>query len=109
MYFDLVEGHGWMRDFVLDVALPLGSHTYELKLQARWLRISADGTLQARNTIATTCSHDVPHYVIRNKGFTVKPRYKTVMRKSRRTGEEREVEEHDGWDLALEGNEITFV
>ena len=109
VYVDLVEGHGWIREFDLDVDLPLGSRTYKLKVQAGWLRSSLDGTLQARNAVATTCSHDVPHYVIKNKGFAVKPRYEKVTKRDKATGQMREVEELDGWDLEMEGNEIDFL
>lgn len=109
VYVDMVDGHGWVHDFVLDVDLPIGSRTYQLKVKADWLRSSMDGALRANDALATTCAHDLPHYVIKIGDFSVDPRYVTRERTNRRTGRVEETQELDGWELSMDDNEISFV
>ncbi len=109
VYLDMVDGHGWVHDFVLDVDLPIGSRTYQLKVRADWLRSSMDGALRANGALATTCAHDLPHYVIKIGDFSVDPRYVTRERTNRRTGKVETSEELDGWELSMDDNEISFI
>ncbi len=108
VYMDLVDGHGWIVDAVLDLELPIGGRSYKLKLQADWLRHSLDGSMETRNAVATTCSHDDPHYVIRIGNFTRTPRMVESTVKDPKTGLERTVEKLDGYEVALDSNAIDF-
>lgn len=108
VYMDLVDGHGWVVDAVLDFDLPIGGRSYKLKLQADWLRHSLDGSMESRNAVATTCAHDEPHYVIRIGKFSRTPRMVESTVKDPKTGVERTVEKLDGFDVALEDNAIDF-
>ncbi len=109
MYLDLVEGNGWLLKFVVDVDFPIFGRTYQLKVQAEWMRPSLDGTLLANGAVATTCAHDVPHFVIKIGSFTVAPRFKDEIVVDKRTGEEHSVRKRDGWDLSLDDNSIQFI
>lgn len=109
IYLDMVDGHGWVHEFVLDVELPLGGRDYSLKVQAAWLRTSSDGSMSANNALATTCQYDVPDYEIKIGSFSILPRFKTVERRNPNTGRLEEVSERDGWDFQLDDNEITVA
>ena len=109
VYLDLVDGHGWAHEFVLDIELPIGSRNYYLKVEVDWLRTSADGSMSAVGAVATTCEHDVPHYKIRIGNFAVVPRYKKEERQDQRSGAVEEVVERDGWDIELDNNEIALA
>ncbi len=109
MYMDLVDGHGWIVDAVLDFNLPIGGRSYKLKLRADWLRHSLDGSMETRNAVATTCSHGgEPHYVIRIGRFARTPRMVESTVEDPRTGVVRTVEKFDGFDVVLEDNAIDF-
>ena len=63
LYVDLVDGHSWIQGADLTIKTPetLGD---SLRVKAEWLRHSKDGSLRAEDATLTSCSHDVPHYVI---------------------------------------------
>lgn len=105
VYLDLMDGHGWVHEFVLDIELPIGGREYYLKVEVDWLRTSADGSMSAVGAVATTCQHDVPHYKIKIGNFAVVPRYKPV---EEGDGAQEELE-RDGWDIALDDNEIALA
>ena len=109
VYLDLMDGHGWVHQFVLDVEVPIGNREYFLKMEVDWLRTSADGSLSAVGAVATTCQHDVPHYKIKIGNFAVVPRFKRSERRDARRGSLDEVVERDGWDIELEDNEIALA
>lgn len=109
VYLDLVDGHGWVHQFVLDIELPIGSRNYYLKVEVDWLRTSADGSMSAVGAVATTCQHDVPHYKIRIGNFAVVPRYRKEERRNERSGAVEELVERDGWDIELDNNEIALA
>lgn len=109
VYLDLMDGHGWVHQFVLDIEVPIGSREYFLKVEVDWLRTSADGSMNAVGAVATTCLHDVPHYKIKIGNFAVVPRFKRSERRDARRGSLEEVLERDGWDIELEGNEIALA
>jgi len=109
IYMDMVDGHGWITDAVLDIELPIGGRKYGLKLQADWLRYSIDGSMQTKNAVATTCDFAVPHYVIKIGSFSRTPRMIEVERKDPNTGKTRLVEKLDGWDLSLDDNALDFL
>jgi hypothetical protein len=108
IYMDLVEGHGWIVDAILDLDMPVGGRRYQLKLQADWLRSSLDGEMETRNAVATTCSHDEPHYVIKIGNFSRKPYYVEKRKVDPKTGVEIVTQQLDGYEVALEGNAIDF-
>lgn len=109
VYMDLVDGHGWIVNAVLDLEMPIGGRKYRLKLQADWLRHSLDGSMETRNAVATTCTHDAPHYVIKIGSFSRMPRYSDSRVTDPVTGETRVVEKLEGYDVALEDNAIDFL
>jgi len=109
VYLDLMDGHGWVHQFVLDIELPIGGREYFLKLEVDWLRTSADGSMSASGAVATTCQHDVPHYKIRIGNFAVVPRYKQVERRDAGGRALDDGLERDGWDIALDNNEIALA
>ena len=91
-YFDLVDGHGWLQDAELFIDIDVSDQPGRLVVASEWLRHSADGTLYADNATVTTCTHEVPHFVVRTKDLRMTP-----------SGRER-VE----WDVHLRRNSLRF-
>jgi hypothetical protein len=110
VYLDMIDGHGWVQGFLLAVELPIGSRDYQLKVQANWVRASVDGTMRAVDAIATTCTFDVPDYVVHIDEFTIKPRYAEGTRGEGPTGASAASgRELAGWQLELDGNQLEFL
>jgi hypothetical protein len=64
MYLDRIGGHGWIRGGNYSFKDRLGGSDYVVKVQADWLRISADGSLGSRRARLTTSEFGVPSYYI---------------------------------------------
>jgi hypothetical protein len=64
VYIDRVDGQGWIRGANYSFRERLGGSDYVLKIQADWLRISADGSLASRRAKLTTSEFGVPSYYI---------------------------------------------
>jgi hypothetical protein len=108
MYFDLIDGHGWMREFDLRVDFPYIERVDSLKLRARWMYHSANGVFRAERAVATLCEFEEPHYVVRIGDLNITPRMrqrKVPLQRPEGGAPEsdepelRIVEEHDGWDI----------
>lgn len=63
LYVDLVEGRSWIQNADLVIKTP-ETRGESLRVKAEWIRHSEDGSLRAEDATLTSCSHDVPHYVI---------------------------------------------
>jgi hypothetical protein len=109
MYLDLIDGHGWMRQFDLLVDFPYAKRVDALKLRARWMYHSATGAFRAERAVATLCEFEEPHYVIRIGDLSIEPRMRErpLPRKKGPDGEPLDpdapaevIEEHDGWDIS---------
>lgn len=114
MYLDLIDGHGWVKEFVLAVNLPIGSRTYALKVHTSWIRASLDGSMAARDAVATTCDFDVPDYVMRIEEFSIKPRYRADADSDERSAADASTGQSprrklDGWELELKGNQLALI
>lgn len=72
-YLDLVDGHGWIADAMMQVNQRIFGQRVDLRARAKWLRHSADGTLRASNAIVTTCDFESPHLYITSKDLRIKP------------------------------------
>jgi hypothetical protein len=105
IYLDLVDGHGWIRDIDLAVDLPF-MEGRPLKLRARWMRHSADGSFFASNAVATTCDHEEPHYVVRIGDLRIDPRKKERKRKPSDGPGQGPVVEHDGWEISTRNTSL---
>jgi hypothetical protein len=109
VYMDLIDGHGWIVDALIDIELPIGGRRYKLKVQADWLRHSLDGSMETKNAVATTCTHASPHYVFKIGTFSRTPRYVEETRRNPTTGQIEVVQKLDGYEVALEENAIDFI
>mgnify|MGYP001202159996 CR=1 FL=1 len=109
VYMDLIDGHGWIVDALLDIVLPIGGRRYKLKLQADWLRHSLDGSMETKNAVATTCTHASPHYVFKIGTFSRTPRYVEETHRNPTTGQYEVTQKLDGYEVALEDNAIDFI
>ena len=88
IYVDLQDGQGWVRDINLQSRTPFTRDRTPMKLRADWLRHSADGSYTAVGAVATTCEHEVPHYVIRIGDLRITPRSEERVARDPATGEE---------------------
>lgn len=72
IYIDLVEGHSWIQgaDMHIRTAETKGE---SLRVKAEWVRHAEDGSLRAEEATVTSCSHDVPHYVIEVSNLRMDP------------------------------------
>jgi hypothetical protein len=103
-YFDLLDGHGWLRDVDLSIEVPFRGRDDMLKVQADWMHVSQDGSMQAYNAVATSCTYDEPHYVIHIGNYSRKPRYKESTPTPE--GEQPAKPELDGYDMEMTNNSI---
>ncbi len=96
VYLDYVDGHGWVQN--VEIETPMSkfderTKTHRnLKLHAKWLRHSADGSFLADDAQITSCEYDEPHYEIQSGDLRIEPS---------RT--------HLGtWDVSIRHNAIQF-
>jgi hypothetical protein len=64
VYLDRIGGHGWIRGGNYSYKERLGGSEYVVKVQADWLRLSADGSLGSQGARLTTSEFGVPSYYI---------------------------------------------
>jgi hypothetical protein len=107
IYLDLVDGHGWVRKADIETDIPFDGGRTPIKVRADWLRHSAGGAYHAENAVATTCSFEDPHYVIRVGHFGIRPRTKPKRgRPPAAPGSEEDFEVFDGWDIEARHNRL---
>lgn len=104
IYLDLVDGQSWVRDADVETDLPVSRGRTPVKIRAEWLRHSADGVYRAENAVATTCSFEEPHYVVRIGSFGMRPRANA--RRPRSADEPQQPESFDGWDVEAKRNRL---
>jgi hypothetical protein len=104
IYLDLVDGQGWVREADVETDLPGDDGRTPVKVRAEWLRHSADGVYRAENAVATTCSFEDPHYVVRIGSFGMRPRSRE--RRARASVEAPVEEAFDGWDIEAKRNRL---
>lgn len=102
IYLDLVDGQGWVREADVETDLPVSRGRTPVKVRAEWLRHSADGVYRAENAVATTCSFEDPHYVVRIGSFGMRPR----SRRPRTADSAPQAETFDGWDVEAKRNRL---
>lgn len=101
IYLDLVDGQGWVREADIETDLPISRGRTPVKIRAEWLRHSADGVYRAENAVATTCSFEKPHYVVRIGSFGMRPRSRRE-----RNAPAAANESFDGWDVEAKRNRL---
>ena len=110
VYFDLIDGHGWMREFDLLVDIPFIDRPERMKLSARWMHHAADGSFRADQAVATLCEFEEPHYVIRIGNLNIEPKTKEVVRprEDPKPGEDdyETAGVADGWNLTADKSEV---
>lgn len=104
IYLDLVDGQGWVRQADVETDLPVSRGRTPVKIRAEWLRHSADGVYRAENAVATTCSFEDPHYVVRIGSFGMRPRARS--RRPRTADAPPQPEVFDGWDVEAKRNRL---
>ncbi len=74
LYLDLPRGVAWLQD--AELVYPLESRGEEVPLRVRTDRLETDGEgrLVAKEATLTTCDHDVPHFVVGTRDFSLEPR-----------------------------------
>ncbi|HVS17146.1 MAG TPA: hypothetical protein VMT18_01005, partial [Planctomycetota bacterium] len=103
IYLDLVDGQGWVREADIETDLPIGRGRTPIKVRAEWLRHSADGVYRAENAVATTCTFEDPHYVVRIGSFGMRPRSRA---RRNPNAPAPTVESFDGWDVEAKRNRL---
>ena len=90
LYIDLEKAAAWLED--AELVYPLQSRGEEVPLRIRTERFETneEGALTANGATLTTCDHDVPHFVVRTRLFSLEPR---------RGG---------GWRFGARGNRLKF-
>lgn len=73
LYLDRIDGHGWVAGARYSVKEKIGGSSYVLKIDAKWLRISADGSLQSSDARITTSEFAVPSYTIETGDLQMEP------------------------------------
>ncbi len=73
IYLDRVDGHGWIAGANYSFRDRIGGSSYVLKVQADWLRISADGSLSSKRAKVTTSEFAVPSYYITTGDLRLDP------------------------------------
>lgn len=73
MYVDAVEGRGWVSEARYSVRESLGGRNTTIKVEAEWLRISADGSLRSNRARVTTSKFAVPSYYIQTRDLRMTP------------------------------------
>jgi hypothetical protein len=73
VYLDRVDGHGWIAGARYSIKERIGGSTYAFKVDARWLRISADGSLRSNDASITTSEFAVPSYTIETGDLRMTP------------------------------------
>jgi hypothetical protein len=106
VYVDLIDGHGWLRDVNFETRFPFTRKRTPMKVRADWLRHSSDGSYEAVGAVATTCNHEVPHYVVRIGELSIVPRVQERVRRDPATGVETLEEEFLGWDVLARKNQL---
>jgi len=72
IYVDLVERHSWIQGADIRFKTP-ETRGESVRVKAEWIRHTEDGTLRAEKATLTSCSHDVPHYVIEVSNLKMDP------------------------------------
>jgi hypothetical protein len=73
LYVDAVEGRGWVSEARYTVRERIGSSNATIKVEAEWLRISADGSLRSNRARVTTSKFAVPSYYIQTSDLRMQP------------------------------------
>ena len=73
LYLDRVDGHGWIAGANYSFRDRIGGSHYVLKVQADWLRVSADGSLSSKRAKVTTSEFAVPSYYITTGDLRLTP------------------------------------
>ncbi|MEO6709409.1 MAG: hypothetical protein ABI054_06600, partial [Planctomycetota bacterium] len=108
MYIDFVDGHGWLRGFILTVVTPFRSGAKYLKLHADWLSFSPDESARAKHAVVTSCEFDDPHYVINLGDLRMKPRHTRKPEKPGTPGGETSDGPIEGYDVKSKNNSVQF-
>ncbi len=72
IYVDLVERHSWIQTADVLARTP-ETKGETLRIKAEWIRHTENGSLRAEEATVTSCSHDVPHYVIEVANLRMDP------------------------------------
>lgn len=90
LYIDLQKAAAWLED--AELVYPLQSRGEEVPLRVRTERFETNeqGALTANGATLTTCDHEVPHFVVRTRLFSLEPRA------------------DGGWRFAARGNRLKF-
>lgn len=73
LYLDRIDGHGWVAGARYSVKERIGGSSYVLNIYAKWLRISADGSLQSSDARITTSEFAIPSYTIESGDLRMEP------------------------------------
>ncbi|MEZ5979617.1 MAG: hypothetical protein R3F34_15570 [Planctomycetota bacterium] len=73
LYLDRVDGHGWVVGARYSVKERIGGSSYVFKVDAKWLRISADGTIRSNDARITTSEFAEPTYTIETGNLEMLP------------------------------------
>lgn len=90
LYIEVQKAAAWLED--AELVYPLQSKGEEVPLRVRTERFETNevGALTAKGATLTTCDHDVPHFVVRTRLFTLEPRA------------------DGGWRFGARGNRLKF-
>lgn len=73
LYVDAVEGRGWVSEARYTIRDRIGGGNATIKVEAEWLRISADGSLRSNRARITTSKFAVPSYYIQTRDLRMQP------------------------------------
>jgi len=73
IYLDLVDGHGWIANATSTMRRQFGGEEHVVRIRAKWLRHSADGSLHANSATVTSCDFEEPHYRITTGSLRIRP------------------------------------
>ncbi len=108
MYVNFVDSHAWLRDCEITAKLPLRAAADHVKLRADWLRLAADGSVQADHAVATTCEFEEPHYEITLGSLHMKPRPTDRASKAIKQGSGEFADETEGYEVRSTNNSLRF-
>ena len=78
VYFDLVDGHGWVQDADVIEDVRIRGRPQRLRVRAEWMRVSADLSMRADRATITFCGYDKPHYVVETGDLRLRPNGESV-------------------------------
>lgn len=73
IYLDLVDGHGWIANATSTMRRTIAGEEHIVRVRAKWLRHSADGSLHANSATVTSCDFEEPHYRITTGSLRIRP------------------------------------